>query len=1102
MKIRRHFSLKKIFSVLALSAITLAAAYALIIVLPQPEILERDYILSVIASETPIYYSDRQHILGVYFTKDHRNYLTYDKIPQHFVHALVSAEDKNFYSHRGLDFLGIVRATLVNLWHGKVVQGASTLTQLAIRNITYRQMRTFIPKITEMINALRMERKYSKNDILEFIANQFYVNANGRGLYIAAKYFFSKEVSDLSLIENAFIAGAFKGPNLYNSNFYKVEDKKKQAYERAMARKGYVIANMQRNGFLSEAEAVSAIAEPLVFRFSEFTFDANVLVDMVSEELNSSEIRQILTDAGITNIATSGIKIYSSIDFEMQQAATVSVQDGLEATQVRLNGYSLNNSSETRFADLLAGEIAEVSFKNLASGFIKVNFEGKVGFIRKEGLKKIADTQSQFEQGIWAEAGETGLKKLANKFKVGNKIWVKILAEEPGKEIELALRVAPELNGGLIALDGGKIVALSGGYENKFFNRAMNAYRQPGSIFKLLVYLAALQLGWSNIDVIPNRLMIYPYHNLFYIPKPDHPPASDFVSIDWAGVKSENLATVYLLYHLLDQLDTQKFQKVAGLLGLSRGSRESEREYLVRLRDGLGILLNEEKFSHRLFQEVAAEYASDLTFSGRTEEAGFIRHLDYGYGYAGEVERLQEEKTLLQEKMLESRFEGASYAENRENIEEKISLLSNHFAAYQKKAHALSSWIESDSAEPEIAGEMHLAVTDEFKRLVVFKTKDYGILPKASSTFNFVTSYPISLASALEQSDIKDIYIEGRIKVGDIQNLEQLLKTAYNKHVDPDSLASSALYYHQDFRTAMALKYVVYLTKILGVKTKLEEVLSFPLGSNAVTLKELAIIYQSIAKGQRFFVGKTDREYTLIDSIEDRNGEVLYKSEITSIRVIDASLSDLMNQIMGKATRFGTGADIQKYNRILFKDSRKRPFLSLAVPVFGKTGTTNDYVNAAFAGFFPHVNRSGKVSAASSVSIATYLGYDDNRPMRNRTLRISGSSGALPIWGNFIQSWIEGKKLDLQMDPFEFTKGKERTIPFLPSSTDRCSVAVNAISGIPESGDDDARVAWEEYYGDCDEDGLQKDRFFLPFDPTQLALGQRDMVVDSFFDTP
>ena len=179
------------FSLLA-AAVGAGGLYYLVVVVPAPEI-EESSISEILGRESPVYYRDGQTKLGVLFEGVHRQYLPYNEIPKNFVNALVAAEDNQFFSHFGLDIPGIVRAMAVNLKAGRVVQGGSTITQQTAKNLFKRESRSLKAKVKELLYALRLEHKYSKEKILEFYTNQFFVSGNGHGLGVAARYFFDKD---------------------------------------------------------------------------------------------------------------------------------------------------------------------------------------------------------------------------------------------------------------------------------------------------------------------------------------------------------------------------------------------------------------------------------------------------------------------------------------------------------------------------------------------------------------------------------------------------------------------------------------------------------------------------------------------------------------------------------------------------------------------------------------------------------------------------------------------------------------------------------------------------------------------------------------------
>ena len=173
---------------------------------PGPE-FDREHILGIVAQESPVYYRDGHTRIGVFFTDEHRQFVAFDQIPVSYIASIVAAEDGGFWTHRGVSPKHIARAMADNIRAGGLVAGGSTLTQQTAKNLFYRPDRSLRSKGLELVNALRLEAHFSKSDILTFYINQFHVSGNGRGLGIAARYFFNTDVEDLSVLQSAYLSG-------------------------------------------------------------------------------------------------------------------------------------------------------------------------------------------------------------------------------------------------------------------------------------------------------------------------------------------------------------------------------------------------------------------------------------------------------------------------------------------------------------------------------------------------------------------------------------------------------------------------------------------------------------------------------------------------------------------------------------------------------------------------------------------------------------------------------------------------------------------------------------------------------------------------------
>ena len=319
-------------------ALGAAFFYWLIVVSPGEDI-QQSNIDKILAVESPVYYSGGQDKIGVFFETAHRQYITYDKIPRDFINGIISAEDRNFLVHHGFDAVGVLRAMWANIKAGRVVQGGSTITQQTAKNLFKRKDRSLISKLKELLFALRLEYHYPKEKILEFYANQFYVSGNGRGLGVAARYYFDKDATELDLLECAFIAGSVKRPNYYNPFTKRDVIAKGTARERSRLRVKYVLGQMYKNDLLETEIYEREVGKKIPFRQGKMYFSLNTVMDLIKEAMGMPEITGALMENGIDNIATSGIRIVTSIEKGIQDESFVSLRKELSRLDARLRGY-------------------------------------------------------------------------------------------------------------------------------------------------------------------------------------------------------------------------------------------------------------------------------------------------------------------------------------------------------------------------------------------------------------------------------------------------------------------------------------------------------------------------------------------------------------------------------------------------------------------------------------------------------------------------------------------------------------------------------------------------------------------------------------------
>jgi penicillin-binding protein 1A len=483
-----------LFSLLA-AAVGAGGLYYLIAVVPAPE-LEESSINEILGRESPVFYRDGQAKLGVLFEGIHRQYLPYKDIPPTFINALIAAEDDQFFSHFGLDIPGIVRAMLVNFKAGKVVQGGSTITQQTAKNLFKRESRSIQAKVKELLYALRLERKYSKEKILEFYTNQFFVSGNGHGLGVAARFFFDKEPKDLTLLECAFIAGSVKRPNYYNPFLKKNAANAAEVRRRGDERVQYVLGKMRKAGMVSESESAKLKVADLAFKQGKMSFAQNTAMDLVKEGLETPFIASTLEDNGISNISTSGARIITSLDPELQGKTVLALRQHLSQLDVRLRGYhralvqteykvlAYPGDEEYTPGSFVFGIITAVSETRDKGAEVRVQFDdGRfVGVIDAIGLNRLGDAYAKFSRGASA-ASPADRKALLKLLQAGDRVYVSVRGVGESGDLQLDLEKFPEVEGAAFVLQEGAIRAMSGGMSNLNFNRATTAKRLMGSTF-------------------------------------------------------------------------------------------------------------------------------------------------------------------------------------------------------------------------------------------------------------------------------------------------------------------------------------------------------------------------------------------------------------------------------------------------------------------------------------------------------------------------------------------------------------------------------------------------------------------------------------------
>ncbi|MCI5144568.1 MAG: glycosyl transferase family 51, partial [Candidatus Electrothrix sp. AR3] len=918
---RRFFSfISKLLFFLTISCLlatigALGWVYYLVVLVPCPE-MSPENIASILGRESPVYYRDGQEKIGVLFQDIHRQYLDYEQIPPTFINAIVAAEDDQFFEHYGIDFPGIIRAMLANYKAGRIVQGGSTITQQTAKNLFRRDARNYEAKLKEMLYALRLEYRFSKKKILEFYSNQFYVSGNGHGLGVAARYYFDKNPADLTLLETAFIAGSVKRPNYYNPFIKKDKGTALQARTRAEERAEYVLGKMFKLGVIAPMTYAAARKEEIMFKRGKTSFSLNTIMDTVRDGLSSQVISQALARHGIENISTSGARIISTVDHTLQTETLYNLRRELSRLDVRLRGYESNEvqqeykgvkgDDEIQEKSFIFGIIKKIDKKDPKNPVVSVDFGPKKpeGFIDRIGLERMLTALVKYRKDRWAKPGKKDLAELLTRLRLGDSIYVSV------REIDffdgtptLELERYPKLQGGALVLQQGMIRAMAGGMDNHFFNRAFDAKRLMGSTFKPFLFAAALQLGWSPLDKLNNKRNVFVFLDEAYFPRPDHISPFAHVSMSWAGVKSENVAAVWLLYHLTDQLTQPQLMEMAASLDMAprrkRGKNENYQQFKVRMRDRIGIHITQADLDQAAYEQAIKKIEPDFLFDGRSEEYFRWKNMPYGLHftqYRKDIYKALKKKSLKSKKKDEYWQRISILRQNYLELQ-RVQRLLKKFRKYFKEMTMRAAnpffYFFNDVPEPEGPPQGRL-VQDEQGRLIYTLR---STLPKSwQPTDKFALRVRIaSLFPAEKEALWENILLEGRVSSAGLDLVERQMKVERVALSKRKSYSLEVLTKIRDYRVMLGLQYLIRLAEKAGVSNRLKPVLSFPLGSNVVSLFDSVRMYETLVTGKSYDAQLPDdfnpEEESIteenqvglaaIERIEGPDGRVIYARQAT-----------------------------------------------------------------------------------------------------------------------------------------------------------------------------------------------------------------------------
>ena len=419
------------------------------------------------------------------YARERRVQLQFADFPQPLIDAYLSAEDKTFFSHGGVDFTGTANAVidyLTKYGSGERAVGGSTITQQLAKILLLGDEYSVTRKLKEMILASRIEQVLSKEEILELYLNEIPLGRRSFGVQAAARAYFDKDVGDLDLHEVAFLAILPKAPERYG---------RRGQEEAALERRDFVLSQMRANGFITEAERAAAAAEPLglVRQRTERSADAGYFLEEVRRQL-IAEFGETAED-GENSVYAGGLWVRTSLDVEMQDAA----RDSLRAGLLRYHG-SRGWAGAIATIDVSEGNWAS----QLASSPLGVRYEDwRVGVVTE---RNGSSATIGFSNG-----NEAPLYEFPNALEAGDVVAVK--PEGNG----FAIAVVPEVSGGFLvqSVQTGRVMAMQGGFDHRLsdFNRATQAERQPGSTIKPFVYATGLENGLTPASQVPDEEFCY-----------------------------------------------------------------------------------------------------------------------------------------------------------------------------------------------------------------------------------------------------------------------------------------------------------------------------------------------------------------------------------------------------------------------------------------------------------------------------------------------------------------------------------------------------------------------------------------------------------------
>jgi penicillin-binding protein 1A len=537
-------SVVAVFLFIFLGSGTLSGIYFLLnINLPKIDKLE-DYKPPVVTSV----FSDDGRKIGEFY-RERRVVIPLSVMPDNLINAFVAAEDSRFWDHPGIDIFSMGRAFIENIHAGDIVEGGSTITQQVAKSFFLTPERTYKRKLREVFLAYKIDKKFSKEEILYLYLNQIYLGHGAYGVEAASQNYFGKNAKNLSLAECTMIAGLPPAPSRYSPFKY---------YNRAKQRQIYVLERMVQEGYISVMEATEAVAVGLEIKPVKnwFLEKAPYYTEYVRQHIEKKFGKKALYE--------EGLQIHTAVNLSFQQSARQAVKKGLEQLDKRI-GFrgpirNIPLSQTEKFCrgvdERLGGKPLEKQTHYEAIVIDCLQDEENVlirvgnirGVIRGSGVTwaRKPDPQKAYY--------ETKAEKISDIFRSGDVIHVMLAGNKTKDDVpEFTLYQAPLVQGALLCIEAetGHVKAMIGGsdFEKSQFNRAVQAKRQPGSAFKPIIFAAAIDKGYTPASVIIDSPIVYEDQKRDFIWKPANYEKMFYgpTLLREALVKSRNVVTVKIL---------------------------------------------------------------------------------------------------------------------------------------------------------------------------------------------------------------------------------------------------------------------------------------------------------------------------------------------------------------------------------------------------------------------------------------------------------------------------------------------------------------------------------------------------------------------------